>query len=202
MEFKQTELADLVCTRISHDLIGNIGALAGALELIQENNGVTDEDTMSILSTASDTLKARQKFFRVAFGVDGKSMTSEDIRQICDDYLHSISGRNTALKLKPGRIPPELAKVWCLCVMIGAEVCIKGGEVDVRLDGQKLVIGTTSGYKLAAGKIAVYQEIAANQMPQENVSQYVHLLYLRAYLGKNVPLKVAADENSMIVTIG
>lgn len=202
MKFKQTELSELVCTRISHDLIGNIGALSGALELIQENGGALDDDAMAILTTASDTLKARQKLFRLAFGVDSKNTTSEEIRRICADYLHSVSGRNSSIELKEGKIPPELAKIWCLCVLIGAEVCIKGGVIEVRLEGEKLIIHTASEYKLAAAKIAVYQEIAAGKVPEENTSQYVQLLYLRAYLGENVPLSITADENTMTVIVG
>ena len=31
-------IAELVCTRISHDLIGNIGAVANAVELLEEGD--------------------------------------------------------------------------------------------------------------------------------------------------------------------
>ena len=49
MELSQTELSELICTRLSHDLIGSIGAVASALELMEEDGGTTDEDTKKIV---------------------------------------------------------------------------------------------------------------------------------------------------------
>lgn len=33
-----SEISELVCTRISHDLIGNIGAVSNAVELLEEGD--------------------------------------------------------------------------------------------------------------------------------------------------------------------
>ena len=35
--FSPTQIAELVCTRISHDLIGNIGAISNAMELMEDD---------------------------------------------------------------------------------------------------------------------------------------------------------------------
>ena len=70
MELSKTEISELVCTRVSHDLIGSIGAISSALELIEEDGGQLEEDTKNILQTGANTLIARQKFFRVAVGLD------------------------------------------------------------------------------------------------------------------------------------
>ena len=34
----ETELAELICTRISHDVIGNVGAVSNAVELLEEGD--------------------------------------------------------------------------------------------------------------------------------------------------------------------
>ena len=43
-----SEISDLVCTRISHDLIGKIGAVSYAVELLEEGDMdfMDDMDTM------------------------------------------------------------------------------------------------------------------------------------------------------------
>ena len=83
MELSKTELSELICTRISHDLIGSIGAVSSALELIEEDSGQLDEDTKSILQTGTNTLISRKKFFRVAFGTDTKKMQIADLEKLC-----------------------------------------------------------------------------------------------------------------------
>ena len=58
MELSQTELSELICTRLSHDLIGSIGAVASALELMEEDGGTPDEDTKKILHTGTEDRKS------------------------------------------------------------------------------------------------------------------------------------------------
>ena len=60
------ELSELICTRISHDLIGNIGAVANAVELMDEDPEALD-DAKPILSVSSKVLTARLKFFLFCF---------------------------------------------------------------------------------------------------------------------------------------
>ena len=69
-----TLICELVCTRISHDLIGNIGAVSNAVELLEEGDMDFLDDIKSILKTSSTVLSARQKFFRMAFGFDNDNL--------------------------------------------------------------------------------------------------------------------------------
>ena len=62
MLYSSTEVTELVCTRISHDLIGNIGAMSNGLEILGGEGEVIDDETKNILQTAVDILKYRQKF--------------------------------------------------------------------------------------------------------------------------------------------
>lgn len=202
MLYTKTELSEIVCTRISHDLIGNIGALSGALELIKESNNTLDDDTLNILNTATTTLKARQKFFRIAYGLNTTHIEMTELLNICTDYLCTIGSRNAAIKLKTNGITPEIAKILCLCVMIGADICIRGGSIDVSVDKNNLKVDVTTDTKLAVNKISVYQQILENQKPKENISQYVQLLYLKELIGEDVATHLDYSENNMSLTIG
>ena len=46
-------ITELVCTRISHDIIGNIGAVANAVELLEEGDLDFLDDIKSILKNSS-----------------------------------------------------------------------------------------------------------------------------------------------------
>ena len=202
MSYSQTELSELVCTRISHDLIGNIGALSGALELIKENGDVLDGDTHQIIATATNTLKARQKFFRLAFGMDNSLVEMPELLEICKDYLATVGNRSAAIELQTTGVTANLAKILCLSVMTAAEICIKGGRINVSVNKQNLQITLDSDYKLAANKLAAYNQIVNNQKPDENISQYVQLIYLRAVIGEDVTMKIENTETSMTITVG
>lgn len=58
----ETELAELICTRISHDVIGNVGAVSNAVELLEEGDMDFLDDIRSILKVSSSVLSARLKF--------------------------------------------------------------------------------------------------------------------------------------------
>ena len=197
--FSNTELAEMVCTRISHDLIGNIGALASTLELIGENQNVLESGDLSIISNATETLKARQKLFRVAFGLDTKDVS---LREICDEYLHTVGHKTTPISLEFSGVSAELSKIMCLCVMIAAEVCIKGGKINVIVNKENMLVDLQSEFKLSAQKIDAYRKILADEKPEENISQYVQLIYLRELLGKDVNIKLDATDNKMSLVIG
>ncbi len=197
-----TELAEMISTRISHDLIGNIGALSSALELMKENNDELDEGTRSIINTATNTLKARQTFFRIAFGLDTKNIETEELKNICQDYLSTFGSRAYPLSLELLGISSSLAKFVCLSVMIGAEVCIRGGNIKVSVNQNNMTIGVKSEYNLSAPKIEVYKNILQDIRPQDNISQYVQLIYLRELLGQDVAMKINATDNSLELIIG
>lgn len=202
MLYNRKSLSEIVCTRISHDLIGNIGALSGALELIKDNNNILDEDTLQIISTATETLKARQKFFRIAFGTDNSCIELPELQTICTDYLATVGSHNNSITLQTQGITSKLAKLLCLSVMTAAEVYIKGGLINICVNQQNMKIELQSDYKLAANKIEAYQKILNKSMPEENLSQYVQLLCLLETIGDDVAVKLEHTENSMALTIG
>ena len=53
MNMIPSHISELICTRISHDLIGNIGAVANAVELLEEGDMDFLDDIRSILKTSS-----------------------------------------------------------------------------------------------------------------------------------------------------
>lgn len=202
MELTKTELTELVCTRVSHDLIGSIGAVASALELIEEDNNELDEDTKGILQTGTETLIARQKFFRVAFGTNNQKMPLNEIENLCVEYLKTIGNKANPLTLKLQRVSPELAKIVCVCVMIAAELYIKGGEITISVSADNMKVHAVSDFKLASSKILAYQKILAGEKIEENASQFAQLYYLQSLLGADVPLHLSSSETEMELTIG
>ena len=201
METKPTQLAELVCTRISHDLIGNIGALSNILEMLPEMDGKLEPEDCKLMETAVQTLSARQQFFRLAFGCDTSAIDALKLRKICQDYLHTVGNRSFPLDFECNNMSTQMAKVLCLCLMIGAEVCLRGGHIKVDV-GQKIKVTVCSESPLAIAKIKIYEQILQGVELSENPAQFVQLIYLRTFLGNDVPLKIDYTEQTMTLTIG
>ncbi|MBO6282129.1 MAG: hypothetical protein J6N49_06335 [Alphaproteobacteria bacterium] len=202
MLYSHTELVEIVSTRIAHDIGGNIGALGSALELIAGNNNELDEDTLKIITAATSTLKARQRFLRIAFGLNSKATNADELKSICNDYLKTLGNPATPIELKINSISPDIAKLVFLSVMSAADVCMRGGQISIDLNKENMIINVKSNSKLIAAKIDVYRDIIDGKKPDEYISQYIQFIFLREILGVDVPMKLMSTENEMTLIIG
>jgi len=76
-------LAALLCSRLSHDLAGPVGALTNGLELVLDRySGQAAELTRA----AGSELKTRLAYFRRAYGT-GEGLTWEEAQRLAEDYL-------------------------------------------------------------------------------------------------------------------
>ena len=84
-------VSETILTRLSHDIVGNIGAVSNAVELLEEGDLDFIDDIKSILKTSSQTLANRMKFFRLAFGLDNPNLEDENIvKSIAQNYLLTL----------------------------------------------------------------------------------------------------------------
>jgi len=65
-------LAELISSRICHDLISPVGAIGNGLELMEAMGGVSPE--LALVGQSAQSAQAKLKFFRVAFGAGSTSM--------------------------------------------------------------------------------------------------------------------------------
>ena len=100
MNAQATEIAEIISTRISHDLIGNIGAVGNAVELLEEGDMDFLDDIKSILKISSGVLNSRMKFFRMAFGLSNANLEdSLVVEKTIRDYLSTLGNKNFPIEL-------------------------------------------------------------------------------------------------------
>lgn len=113
-EISSSALSEIICTRISHDLIGNIGAVSNAVELLEDGDMDFLDDIKSILNVSSHVLSARMKFFRMAFGLDSSNLeNAEMIVKTCEEYVQTI-GNQKKLSDKPAAQTFQCRKIRTL----------------------------------------------------------------------------------------
>lgn len=186
------ELSELICTRISHDLIGNIGAVANAVELMDEDPEAID-DAKPILSISSKVLTARLKFFRLAFGLNNTGVkTIAEITAPAEEYIATVGSRTAPIKLNFNISTPALYKIVMLGIMVMSDVFIRGGELRISETVNGLTFTADSQSALSAGKLAVMQKVLNAEMPAENPAQSAPLIYMMRLLN-DTPVKITVS---------
>ena len=191
-------ITELVCTRISHDLIGNIGAFSNALELLEDDDKEFLNEIKSTLKISSFVLAARLKFFRMAFGVTNANLKDpQTVFQACEDYLKSLNPNYPiTLSMQPQPEQSGFNRALMLAVMTVADLIVKGGQINISSDDHKITARVISGYALAKGKIVEIRNIL-EKGDTDNPSQYAPLFCLLA-VGAKLSIN-DADSFALII---
>src|SRR5688572_28092210 len=77
------DLAALLCSRVCHDVISPVGAIANGLELFDdpEMDADTKETALDMVRASAKTASAKLKFCRIAFGAAGSAGASIDMSE-------------------------------------------------------------------------------------------------------------------------
>lgn len=196
---KDIFLSEVLATRLSHDLIGNIGAVANAVELLNDGDEDDKEDISNILNFSSSVLSKRLKFFRLCFGLSNASVKDiNELNTITKDYLSTLGNPNFPIGLELNISTPKIYKIVMPSVMMMADAIIKGGMVKVNQTEDALIIEINSSAPLNKSKLDNISNILNNVGIDENKSSYAPLYYLISYLqDSGVNIKLA--ENKLII---
>ena len=181
----ETQISKLVCTRISHDIVGNIGAVANAVELLEEGDMDFMDDIKSILKTSSKVLSSRVKFFRLAFGLENTNLNDWDIiKKTTEDYLETIGNKNHPISFEIKEMDIKWGRIILLSTFALSDIIIKGGWIKAEVAGGKLYVGAQSNLPPAAEKTDTIKEIVAGKN-EEAGAQYAPLYYLKKVIEEN-----------------
>lgn len=202
-EISSSALSEIICTRISHDLIGNIGAVSNAVELLEDGDMDFLDDIKSILNVSSRVLSARMKFFRMAFGLDSSNLeNAEMIVKTCEEYVQTIGNQKNypiSLQLKLSNAE-KYGRLLMLAVMVMTDVVVKGGLIEAEDDAKK-VIAVSSAAPLSIDKISAVKDIHNGILPG-NKAQFAAMIYLQYLVEKEShPLKLS-EYNGLEMVIG
>ena len=130
-------VADMLCSRLCHDLISPVGAIKSGFELITEFGGDPDEEAMSLIGGSAEQAAAKLQFFRVAYGLAGSGASAMTLAAAAAAARVLIGGGRTTLDWQTGGEPEaigsEALKLLLNMILLGAEALPKGGTLRVSL---------------------------------------------------------------------
>jgi histidine phosphotransferase ChpT len=134
-------VAQLLCSRLCHDLAGPIGAVNAGLELLGEDNHQADisRDALALTTDSSRQLSRRLAFFRMAFGLGGGASGAADL-----GFLHGLTDNFMAeggVRLDwpvDGEVPSAFTvpggagKLLLNLILLARETLPRGGTLSLR----------------------------------------------------------------------
>lgn len=159
-------VAQLLCSRVCHDLIGPVGAVSSGIELMGEDGSMA-EDAMALIVKSSAQASRRLAFFRTAFGLGGAtgpravSEARDLATALFDKGRAGLDWPAEATRCAEGVVGPLAVKLLLNLVLLATDCLPRGGAVAVRAApmGDGVGIAVT-----AAGEGARLREGVADAM--------------------------------------
>ena len=132
------DLAALLCSRVCHDVISPVGAIANGLEVLESEK---DPDmrgfAMDLIKKSTAVAVARLQFCRLAFGAAGSAGASIDTGDAESVARGLIADEKTKLVWNATRalLPKNKVKLILNLVLMAGQSIPRGGTITVTLDG-------------------------------------------------------------------
>ena len=132
------DLAALLCSRVCHDVISPVGAIANGLEVLESEK---DPDmrgfAMDLIKKSTNVASARLQFCRLAFGAAGSAGASIDTGDAESVARNLFADEKTKLQWNATRalLPKNKVKLILNLVLLAGQAIPRGGVIAVTLDG-------------------------------------------------------------------
>src|SRR5512134_174684 len=86
LKLSDLDLAALLCSRVCHDIISPVGAIANGLELMDdpETDAAMRATALDMVRSSAKTATAKLKFCRIAFGASGSAGAHIDLGEAAE----------------------------------------------------------------------------------------------------------------------
>ncbi|WP_171234289.1 histidine phosphotransferase family protein [Ruegeria sp. HKCCA6837] len=196
MGASDVNLAELIGSRICHDLISPIGAITNGLELL-DMVGAMHGPEMELISGSVGSAGARIRFFRVAFGsASEQPLGRAEITELLNDVKRA--GRVRVNWNLTERLPRNQVKLAFLALMCCESAMPLGGTVDITsLDANLTVTGTADKLNVDGD---LWKHLVTGRFPNKLTPAQVQFALLpetAKAMGRRVAVETTATRVSL-----
>jgi len=133
------DLAALLASRVCHDIISPVGAMANGLEVLDEEQGEDMQAfAMDLIKRSAKSASAKLKFSRLAFGASGSagaSIDTGDAEEVVRGYMESEKATMTWEGTR-SLVPKNRVKLLLNLVLLSLGAIPRGGEMTISIIGE------------------------------------------------------------------
>lgn len=152
----QTDLAAMLCSRLCHDMLSPVGALANGLELLaEEQDPEMRARCMELLEQSARISTDKLKFFRLAFGAAGgfgEAIPIDEAKAVIEALAADNKRVTINWAIADPSLPKPAVKVLLNLAQIGLDALVRGGTLDIgaeRRDGAVEIVARARGDRIA-----------------------------------------------------
>jgi len=141
-------IAELLSSRLCHDLVSPVGAVNNGVELMEEFGGASDE-AMALIGASGRQAARRLQFYRVAFGLAGSQIAQslDDVKGIVAGVLEggkAVAEWDAGIATVPET--PGWGKLLLNMVALASEALPRGGtmRIAVSVEGDRAKLAVTA----------------------------------------------------------
>jgi histidine phosphotransferase ChpT len=139
MRLSDLDLAALLCSRVCHDVISPVGAIANGLELFDdpEMDAETKATALDMIRSSARTAGAKLKFCRIAFGAAGSAGALVDLSEAGEVAKAFVGDQKVKLEWQAPREnrPKQEVKLLLNMLLLAIAGIPRGGTVTVGVEG-------------------------------------------------------------------
>ena len=129
-------IAELIITKLCHDLAGPIGGINNGVEMLNEDDESLKDTALELLNMSSGEALSRLQFFRFAYGtVDTESSVSiENIKLLVNNFFN-IAKSKPVWEISEGveNFTKKHAKLLVNSILTVSTFMLKGGEIIIKI---------------------------------------------------------------------
>jgi histidine phosphotransferase ChpT len=138
------DLSALLCSRVCHDIISPVGAIANGLELMDDPEVDADmkATALDMVRSSAKTATAKLKFCRIAFGASGSAGAHIDLGEAGETAKAFVGDEKIRLDWQAPREnrPKAEVKLILNMLMLAMAGIPRGGVVTVHVEGRTLAV--------------------------------------------------------------
>jgi len=136
-------VAELICSRLCHDLISPISAINNGIELIAEVGDEARPDADVLIAESARSASRRLRMFRYAYGLAGQEGGLDEIRNVTLSYF---DGSKVTIDWPPISIamPAGIGKVILNLMLLAPEIVRGHSKIALAASPQEITV-TYSG---------------------------------------------------------
>ncbi len=138
------DLSALLCSRVCHDVISPVGAIANGLELMDdpENDPEMKASALDMVRSAAKSATAKLKFCRIAFGAAGSAGAQIDMGEAGDIANAFVGEEKIKLDWQVPREnrPKQDVKLLLNMLLLAIEALPRGGVITMTTEGAGFMV--------------------------------------------------------------
>lgn len=176
------EFASLLCSRLCHDLVSPVGAMANGVEILaDEQDAEMREQVVELLGMSARQTTGRLKFFRLAFGATGGMGAELDLGEARDavSTLLTEAKIDTVWNAPAAAWPKDVVKLLLNLALIAGESLVRGGRLTVD------AADSDAGYEITisvVGERVILQDAVKNLLLGQADEDQIEAREIPAYL--------------------